>query len=271
MRAIKIFNNNAVATIMKDKREAIVIGNGIGFNKRMGDTLDEERIEKIYYVHDEMQTKFLQMLQNVKPEMMEAAEKILQLAIDNNLKLSNQGTISLIDHISFAVERAKEKVYLPNLMLSEIRMLYPKEFSLGKKALDCIEEACDVRLPEDEAGYIALHLVNVSVDKDDAYNTLKFVKGSLDIIKNCYQLKWDESGLDMMRLTTHLKFLAQRIFNHESWQDDKMSSMYDYLIESHKKNRDCLNQLNDYIQKEFHYTLERQEEIYLLVHLTKIL
>lgn len=59
MRSIKIFNNNAVSTVMPDGREAIVLGRGIGFNKRPGDRISEDLVEKVYYVQDEMQTKFL--------------------------------------------------------------------------------------------------------------------------------------------------------------------------------------------------------------------
>ena len=65
MKAIKVFNHNAVSTVMPDGREAIVLGTGIGFHKRPGDPVEERCIEKVYYVQDEMQTKFLQMLQNV--------------------------------------------------------------------------------------------------------------------------------------------------------------------------------------------------------------
>ena len=124
MRSIKIFNNNAVSTVMPDGREAIVLGNGIGFHKRPGDPVDEQRIEKVYYVQDEMQTRFLQLLQNVRPEVMEAAEEIMRMGAKAGLTMGNQGAISLIDHISFTVERFEQGIVLPNLMLSEIRMLY---------------------------------------------------------------------------------------------------------------------------------------------------
>ena len=105
MRSIKVFNNNAVSTVMPDGREAIVLGKGIGFNKRPGDVISERLIEKVYYVQNEMQTKFLQMLQDVRPDVMEAAERIIAMAEQDGFSLSNQATISLIDHISFAIER----------------------------------------------------------------------------------------------------------------------------------------------------------------------
>ncbi|MGN0974739.1 MAG: PRD domain-containing protein [Gemmiger sp.] len=271
MRSIKIFNNNAVSTTMPDGREAIVLGNGIGFHKRPGDPVDESRIEKVYYVQDEMQTRFLQMLQNVRPEVMEAAEQIMQMGADAGLTMGNQGAISLIDHISFTIERFEQGIVLPNLMLSEIRMLYQKEYALGKQALDIIRRCCGVTLPEDEAGYIALHLVTISVDRNAAYDTLKFVKGTLDIIKDTYGVSLDENSIDAMRLTTHLKFLAQRIFQHNDWKDDGMEDMYQYLLDLNPKNQECLDRLDVYISETFHYTLNQQERFYLLVHLTKIL
>ena len=46
--------------MMPDGREAMVLGKGIGFGKRPGQTVDEKLIEKVYYVQTEMQTRFLQ-------------------------------------------------------------------------------------------------------------------------------------------------------------------------------------------------------------------
>lgn len=269
MRSIKIFNNNAVSTVMPDGREAIVLGRGIGFNRwrrstmRPGDQISED-------LQDEMQTKFLQMLQDVRPDVMEAAERIIAAAETDGFSMSNQATISLIDHISFAIERQSSGVSLPNLLLSETRLLYRREFDLGRRSLDIIRECCGVSLPEDEAGYIALHLISISVDQNAAYDILKFVKGTLDIIKETYGVSLDADSLDTMRLITHLKFLAQRIFQGQGWEDEGMEDMYELLIGHHPRNRVCLDRLDQYCRSAFSYALNQQEKFYLLVHLTKV-
>ena len=255
MIAVKIFNNNALSTVTNDGKDAILIGLGIGFNKRPGDKVSEEKIEKIYYVQDDMQTKFLEMLKNVNSDVMDASEKIIGLIPGTEGKFSNKGILSLIEHISFAIERTKNGIFLPNLMLSDIKMMYSKEFELGLKALDIIYETCHIRLPEDEAGYIALHFVNMQSNDNLAYDTLKFVKGSIDLIKECYGIELDESNLTALRFMTHLKFLAQRIFKDETLQDDKMIEMYDYLMGNHTKNEEYLQKLDKYIEKEFKYKL----------------
>ena len=271
MIAVKIFNNNALSTVTDDGKDAIILGLGIGFNKRPGDQVNEDKIEKIYYVQDDMQTKFLELLNNVSPEVMDASNEIIRLIPNNDGKFNNKGILSLIEHISFAIERTKNNVFLPNLMLPDIKVMYSKEFELGMNALSIINKRCQTNLHEDEAGYIALHFVNMQSNDNLAYDTLKFVRGSMDLVKECYGLELDELSLSTIRFMTHLKFLAQRIFKKETYEDEKMVEMYVYLLTQHPKNVEYLEKLNEYIEKEFKYKLDKPEMIYILLHLTKIL
>ena len=271
MKIIKVFNNNSVSAILPGGREAILLGNGIGFHKRSGEAVDESRVEKVYYVQTEMQTKFLEMRQDVQPDVMEAAEQIISLAEAEGFVLSSQGTISLVDHITFAIERQEKKLTLPNLLLSETRLLYQKEYELGQKALEIIREQCGVSLPEDEAGYIALHLVSISVDSTAAYGTLKFVKAMLEVIRSTYGITLDEDSLDTLRLITHLKFLSQRIQQSASWQDQEDESLYAYLLRRNPGNPLCLQRIDRYLTEAGACPLNRQEQFYLLIHLNRVL
>lgn len=270
MKAVKVYNNNAVGAVYPDGREAVAIGSGIGFHKKPGDVVDEKKIEKIYYIQDDLQTKFLQLLKDARPEALRAAEEILDYARQCSLELKNQLILSLTDHISFALERKEQGIELPYLMLSETRMLYRKEYEIARWALRRVEELCGAALPEYEAGYIALQLASSSMNRETAYNTLKLVGGALDIIKDTYGVELDPDQIDTMRLTTHLKFLSQRIFSQVQWDDGGVEGLYQLLIRKHRKNRECIHRLRDYIQETFHYTLNPQEEVYLLVHLSKL-
>ena len=270
MQAVKVFNNNAVSVVMPDGREAILVGNGLGFGRRPGDTVDTNRVSKVYYVQNEMQTKFLKMPEKVTPQVMQAAEHIALAAEEQGILLGSQSTIALVDHISFALERAQKGTVLPNLMLSETRMLYPKEYAVGRRALQIIREYCGVKLPEDEAGYIALHLVTVAADGELAYDTIKFVKAVVEIIRDTYGCALKEESLEAARLTTHLKFLAARILRHTPWQDTDLEAMYDVLLKHDPRNQTCLDRINAYLRREFDYELNHQEQVYLLIHLTKI-
>ena len=111
----------------------------------------------------------------------------------------------------------------------------------------------------------------LSEDRDTAYDTLKFVQGVLDIIKQTYGLALEDDSLDKIRLITHLKFLAQRIFRKAPPEDEMFDEMYDYLYSRNPQHAVCMERLDEYCSKEFGHPLSLQEKFYLLIHLTKIL
>lgn len=270
MIAKKVFSNNAVATVDVDGREAILVGSGIGFGKHSGDVIDQSKIDKIYYVQDALQTRFLQLLKDTRPEALQAAEEILAYAQSCGMVLKDQLIISLTDHISFALERAEQGIELPYLMQSETKMLYPKEFEIGRWSLKKILQICNAQLPEYEAGYIALQLVSSEMNPDAVYNGLKLVNGAMEIIKDTYGVALNPDDIDTLRLTTHLKFLSQRIFCHAQWNDAEMDGIYQMLLHRHSKNWECIRRLSNFIRDNFSYELNHQEKVYLLIHLSKI-
>jgi len=271
MKANKVYNNNAVAAVVPDGREAILVGSGIGFGKRPGDVIDQKKIQKIYYIQDELQSRFLQLLKDARPEALQAAEDILHHARSQGLELKNQLILSLTDHICFALERAEQGTRLPYLMLSETKMMYPKEFEIGRWALERIAALCGTELPQYEAGYIALQLASAEMNGEEVYDSLKLVNGVIEIIKEVYDIELNPDDVDTIRLTTHLKFLAQRIFRRSQWNDDDMDGLYQILLFRHAKNRDCIARITAYIRNHFSYELNHQEKVYLMIHLSKIL
>ena len=52
MRIVKIYNNNAVETKDTDCREIIVVGCGLAFKKRVGDEIDDSKIQKIFVLSE---------------------------------------------------------------------------------------------------------------------------------------------------------------------------------------------------------------------------
>ena len=46
----QIFNNNTAIVDLDDDQQAIAKGKGIAFHKSKGETLDSEKIEKIFYL-----------------------------------------------------------------------------------------------------------------------------------------------------------------------------------------------------------------------------
>ena len=103
-----------------------------------------------------------------------------------------------------------------------------------------------------------------------AYDTVKFVMAVKEIICDTYHCTFEEESLETIRLTVHLKFLAARILRHTPWQDAGLESMYTVLLQRNSRNEVCLQRINAYLRQEFDYELDHQEQVYLLIHLTKI-
>ena len=273
MRVIRVYNNNVVATRTDDK-EAIVQGSGIGFGKKPGDLIDEAKIEKLFFIKDDQLSKFEELLDDVPIEYFQIAEMIAQKATrELNVSLDNQILIALADHIYFAVERYYKDANLSNFLNSEISYLYRKEYQIGLWALDRIEEMLKVRLPKDEAGLIALHIINSSTkaSTQDISDTLIFIRGILDINKEQFNITFDKENLDTTRLMTHLKFLANRVIYHENENIVELDDMYDLLISKRSECKSCIEEIDNYIQGKFGYKLSKQEKVYLLVHLLRFL
>ena len=274
MKIIRLFNNNIVATITDDNREVIVQGLGIGFKKKIGDLIDEDKIEKRYFIEDDSKSKFNEIFEDTPIEYFQIAEEIMEIASsDLDVKLSNNIIISLTDHIYCAVLRLKEGLILPNLMSNEIKVLYSEEYKIGLRALDIIEKYTGRRVPVDEASYIAIHIVNACLDIG-TYNTrniLVLCSGVSKIIKEVYNIDLTEDKFDYSRLTTHLKFLAQRIITNSTQSIDVVDDLYDLLIKKEIKIEECVEKVSNYIKQTFDYEISKQEKVYLMVHLLKVI
>lgn len=273
MKIIRVFNNNIVATITDDEKEAIAQGSGIGFRKKPGDSIDTSLIEKMFYIQSDHQRKFERLFDKTPIEYFQISEAIMEKAEEFlEVKLDNQVVLALTDHIFFAVKRNQEGVSIPNLMVDEIRAVYSKEYEVAYWALGIIERFTGVSLPEDEAGYITLHLFNASMDIDSAITTniVVFTKGILSIINEVYGINLDRDSLESSRILTHLKFLALRIFKSEMSPLTEVEDMYDLLISKNSKLESCLHQIDEFVSGKFEYRLSKAEKVYLMVHLLKV-
>lgn len=275
MKITKIFNNNSVATVADDKTEMILTGSGIGFQMKIGDNIVEARIEKRYIIDTSKRNQFYKMFQDTPIIYLHMCEHIHDVASKGLQKeLSNQMIIALCDHISFAIEREKQGIIMPNLLLNEIRVLYKKEYEISTWALSYINEQIGVALPNDEAGYIAMHIVNSAIGESQnaAGEIITFSKGVLDIIREVFQVKLQEDDPAYTRITTHLKYLAQRVLDKtESKQLKEDDSMYYMLLHKHAQMERCVKNIHLFVKEQFAYTLSRQEAVYVMIHILKII
>ena len=160
MKIDKVINNNLIRAFDKNNKEVLVMGCGLGFKKKIGEEIDSDKIEKVYYLEDANSTnKLVSLLSEIPLEVIQACNEIISYAkYSLGKKINDNIYISLTDHINFALERAKQGVDFKNALIWEIKRFYNHEFLIGKEALQIIKKKLNVELPEDEAASIAINI-----------------------------------------------------------------------------------------------------------------
>lgn len=272
LKIIKIFNNNSIAALSDELGDIILTGSGIGFQKKIGDLVDESRIEKTYIFKEKGEKRIRRGINDIEPIYYEITSLLVSKATEQlNTQFYGEIFLAISDHIAFAIKRKKENIDLPNVVLSETKALYKKEYQLGLWIIKMIKEKTDIQLEEAEAGYIALHLVNFST-KNNAQNTSKivnFVKDVFDIIEKTMCIKLELDSIDYARLSTHLKFLAERVYRNDIENNiDTTENIRDMLKENIRLSL-CINRIKKRIENKYHYLLTPDEQTYLCIHIKK--
>ena len=240
----KVINNNIVSAFDETGREVVVMGRGIGFGNRPGVPLEHAKISS---------------------DIISYAKGALKL------KLNQSIYVTLTDHINFAIARCAKGINLENALLWEIKRFYPQEYELGKYAVAQIKERLKVELPEDEAGFIALHFVNAEYGTNirDALRFPNQMKEILEIVTRELGIKLDEGTLHYERFITHMKFLLQRVYRKELLPDEE-SDLADMISQKYPKEFACSKKVADYIEKTAECRLSGEEVMYLAIHIRRI-
>lgn len=275
MQVKKVINNNIVQSISDSNDEVLVMGKGIGFKKNVNDPIDEQKIEKVYTIAPSMPANKLEaLLSNIKLEHLQVANEIISYAkVSLGKKLSENVYLTLTDHIDYAIERYQENLPIKNALLWEIKRFYNHEFLIGKEALNMIEQKLNIRLPEDEAGFIALHIVNAELDMSQVSQIsemTKIIQKIMTIIKYHFNVDLDEYSLNYERFLTHLKFFVQRLYSGVELESDKDTGFLFMLKERYQNEYECALKIRSYILKEFGRDLKEDEMIYLTIHIRRI-
>ncbi|MEI2264395.1 BglG family transcription antiterminator LicT [Erwinia sp. CGal63] len=273
MDIIKILNNNVALVLDKQGREQVVMGRGLAYHKRPGDTLDPGQIEKVFALqNNELTGRLAELLMEIPPEVIAASECIIAMARQAlAVTLHDSLAIALTDHINFALQRQRENIPLRNALRWEIRLLYPKEYELGVTALAIIEKRLGVRLEEDEAGFIALHLVNAQLHSEmpEVLCITRFMQQILDIVRHQLQIEYQPDSLSYNRFVTHLKFFAQRMTGKKGVASEDRS-LHDVVRNRYPQAYRCVEKIDRHVMKNYAYRLGTEERMFLTIHIERV-
>lgn len=274
MEILKVYNNNIVQVSDETGKELIVMGKGLGFQKKVGQEIDHELIEKRFVLEKDASQGQLDLASlALSADEMELIQSLITRAEEVlNEKFDLSLYIALGDHLHYALTRLREGLVLQNPLTWEVRKFYLKEYQLGLEALDLIKAKFQLDVPEDEAASIALHFVNAqkNVDQFSSHKGLtKLVQQLLDIVRLYYGQITDENSVSYHRFVTHVNYFAQRVLsNMEEGQNDEF--LYEQVQHNYPEAFACSQRIKIFVEQAYDFKMSKDEQVYLTIHLQRL-
>ncbi len=211
----KVLNNN-VLICQHQQSEVIIIGKGLGFNKKPGMTIQaQETIEKVFKLESKSEQDHYKML------IANTDERVLRVVIDSvqmimtHFDLSHEESfvVSLTDHLIFALKRMENGQLITNPFLSETKYSYPEAYQIAKKVVTRINLQLNIDFPEDEVGFIALHIASQinDVEFGEMQTVPKLINNAIRMIEHDMGIEIPEASIPYQRFVRHIHFLLQRL------------------------------------------------------------
>lgn len=268
MYLIKALNNNT-ALVKEDLKEYIVMGKGIAFHKKENDPIDPAKIEKKYVLQT---ASFDKLMQNLSVEDLELANQIIRYAeIELGYSFNDSILLALADHLSLALKRAREHLYFSTPLEWDIKLIYPNEFRYAAKCVKMINETMDLAIPDQEASFIALHLITASAnakDMDETVMTTKIIQNILNIVRRYYGRDFDENNFDVSRFIVHIRYFVKRQIARDRIHAD--TSIAKVVEQRYPQDHKCAKMISGFLAKEYGWKISTSEELYLTLHLNRI-
>lgn len=268
----KVLNNNVLIAEHPSYEEVVLIGKGIGFNRKRGDHIDTETVDKLFVLKNEKeQESYIKLLPFIDNDLLEVIISAIDLIKQRtNSMLHEHIHVALTDHLMFAITRASQGMEMKNPFLVETKTLYRHEYEVATEVVELIKRKKGIALPVGEIGFIALHIHSSITNKNlsDVNQHSQLVSRLVEMVEEQFEIEIDKEGIDYMRLVRHLRFTIERVIKGEKVEEpEKISSL---LKEEYPLCYNLSWKLIKVMQQTLKMKVFDAEAVYLTMHLQRI-
>ena len=268
MKLIKHINNNFAVAEDSVGNKVIVQGKGIGFGDLPRELKNFNGVVRTYYNVDEA---YVRMINHIPSDVITISGKIVDKVVNTiNCKMSANIIFTLADHISFSIERYKKNMHVKMPIIHDVKNFYEKEYAIGVYALKLIREELQVFLPEEEAIYIALHIINAEeMENNKSISNDVIISNITVLIEDEYDIKINKDSFNYSRFSSHMNYLLKRSKANQAIQS-KNDKIFEYIKNEFPKSFVCANKISKYLEKEINVQLNDEEKLYLMLHINRL-
>jgi beta-glucoside operon transcriptional antiterminator len=265
--------NNNVLLASENGQQMVLVGKGIGFQAYPGNEVDKSKIEKTFYPTNNMtHTQMASLMTGCGQEELKAVFKIVNMAKETFKDLNDNMFFSLLDHLSFALKRHENQMDIVNPLEWEIKKFYSREYQIGIKALEIIKADLGTQLPDSEAAFFALHIVNAQIDSvtgEEIFGITEMTNSILKLVKYFYQCEFDEDSVFFNRFITHVRYyLMRRLKGEEVAPTD--GEIIDSVRKADSQAYECANRISQYIYERQRWETSETEKMFLMLHIINL-
>ncbi len=271
MKVVRRLGNNAAVALDGNGKEIIVLGKGISSGTIPFEINDISIVEKSFYNVNPM---YMNMIGSISNEVLMASADVVEQAEFNlDCELNPNLTFTLADHLQFAIKRFKEGMDIPTPIAYDVMHLYPEEYELGLLALDIIQDYTSVKLPENEAINVTLHIINSKIESGEnlyeMMETLDIIEDMCKIIEEEMKIEIDRSSYEYARFIMHIRYLLQRLASGKEFSENEPIFSKSMIID-YPEVYGCVEKIAGYLKENKSWKLSKEEKIYLMIHIIRL-
>lgn len=274
MRFLKPFNNSAALVENDQGQEEVVLGKGIGFGLKKGDSIDESKIERRFKAEENQDE--LKQISEFDASTIDLTNKVIEMVEPLlNVKFNDFQYLALADHIDFALTRIKDCIDMNAANARwEVRNLFPKEYEVSEKVISLINQEAQVELPASENVFMTYHLVNAASDSGQVQETVEItdmIAGIISIIQYQYGITIDTESFNYSRFITHLRVLLVRLLRNQHESEEELDpSLLGFMKIKYTKAYETAEKIATYLHTKKGWTLNSDDKFYLVLHIWRV-
>ena len=270
-RITKVLNHNSLIGIgQDDPGECLVMGKGIAFGKKAGQTVEVPTDAEVYYLKEMTERgDASKIIKSVSPLCLELANEVLNRAEEEFQKVDRSILFTMADHLDFAVRRVRNGEQISNPLTDDIRILFYKEYKVASCVKDLLRERLGIEIDAHEIGYLALHVHAAIMDENvtQAMVIARTVRECISRVEEETGQSIDVISLGYNRLMNHVRYMVARAIHGEKLK----MSLNDYMSVKFPKPFMAAERICREMEKSLKLPIPDVESGYLAMHLERML
>lgn len=269
-------NNNVVLAKNEYGEEVVLIGGGMGFNKKKDDYVIEKDIEKIFrLLTEESKENLVTLLTDIPLDFITVTYEVIDnLTQKYDYPVQEYLYVTLTDHIYYCYQSIVHNRYMQS-NLPDVSSDFQTPYLIAKEAVDIFRKRLLCPFPDDEVDRIAYHFMNAEGEN----NTTE--RKNLDkrrTILNKVENELYRKGINRTnnnshfydRFMIHLNYFLDYI-DRGSIENKYLLDMVNQMSLTYPEAYEISNSIYEIIAQELDADLNRSERFYLMIHFQRLL